>query len=88
MKIAFKASFAKDLRRVGNKQILGQVQEAIQNTESAHSLSQLPNLKKLRVEGRYYRMRIGDYRVGLIIENDIVTFVRFLHRSDIYRYFP
>jgi hypothetical protein len=26
--------------------------------------------------------------MGLIIEGDIVVFVRFLHRSDIYRYFP
>jgi mRNA interferase RelE/StbE len=36
----------------------------------------------------YYRIRLGDYRVGLKIENNTVCFVRFLHRKDIYRYFP
>jgi mRNA-degrading endonuclease RelE of RelBE toxin-antitoxin system len=31
---------------------------------------------------------LGDYRLGLVIEDDIVTLVRILHRKDIYRYFP
>ncbi|NPA92437.1 MAG: type II toxin-antitoxin system RelE/ParE family toxin, partial [Chloroflexi bacterium] len=36
----------------------------------------------------FYRIRLGDYRLGLEIEGDTVVFVRFLHRRDIYRYFP
>ncbi|HKJ43589.1 MAG TPA: hypothetical protein VKA27_15945 [Sunxiuqinia sp.] len=35
-----------------------------------------------------YRMRSGDYRIGIIIENNIVTFVAFAHRKEIYRKFP
>jgi mRNA interferase RelE/StbE len=47
-----------------------------------------PNVKHLTSEGSYYRIRIGDYRLGLLLEDDTVTIVRFLHRRDIYRYFP
>lgn len=38
--------------------------------------------------GDYYRLRVGDYRIGLEIEGEIIVFVRCLHRRDIYRYFP
>jgi len=37
---------------------------------------------------RYYRIKIGDYRIGMTVEGNLVTLVRFLHRKDIYRYFP
>ena len=58
--------------------------------ESLNNLSQIPNLKKLKGQKNkiYYRSRIGNYRVGLIIKQDIVVFVRFLNRREIYRYFP
>lgn len=36
----------------------------------------------------YYRIALGSYRVGIRIVNNAVTFIRFLHRKDIYRYFP
>lgn len=36
----------------------------------------------------FYRIRIGQYRVGIVLEAGVVDFVRFLHRKDVYRYFP
>jgi mRNA-degrading endonuclease RelE of RelBE toxin-antitoxin system len=45
------------------------------------------NLKKLKAQGSHYRIRMGDYRLGLVIEEDTVCFVRFLHRSEIYKFF-
>ena len=58
--------------------------------ESVDSLSQIPNLKKLKGQKSkvYYRSRIGNYRVGLVIKKDLAVFVRFLNRKEIYRYFP
>ena len=88
MKVEFKASFARDLKRIRDKGLLRQVQEVIEGTESAQAVLEIPNLKKLRVEGRYYRIKLGDHRIGVIIEGDTVTFVRFFHRRELYRYFP
>lgn len=51
-------------------------------------MEEIPSLKRLRAKGPYYRIRVGDYRLGLSIENDRATFVRILHRREIYRYFP
>jgi mRNA interferase RelE/StbE len=33
-------------------------------------------------------MRLGDYRLGFVFEQGAITFVRCLHRREIYRYFP
>ena len=38
--------------------------------------------------GRYYRIRVGDRRLGLSIMDNIVVFVRCLNRSEIYKNFP
>ena len=64
------------------------VWEIINKVEEANSILEIQNLKKLQVEGSYYRIRLGDYRMGLVIKNDTVIFVRLLHRGEVYRYFP
>ncbi len=88
MKVAFKSSFVRDLRSVKDRSLFQRIQTLIENVESAESLAGVPGLKKLRAEGTYYRLRIGQYRVGLSVENETVIFVRVLHRREIYRYFP
>ena len=88
MNLEFKASFVRDLKKIKDKNLKGRVQEVIEAFEQAHSLQEIENVKKLKGNDRYYRVRFGDYRIGLSVEKDTVTFVRFLHRKDIYRYFP
>jgi mRNA interferase RelE/StbE len=88
VKVEFRESFAKDLKGVKEKGLLKRVQEIIEAIEKAHSLAELSNLKKLKGGGNYFRVRVGDYRVGIALENDTIIFVRFLNRKDIYKYFP
>lgn len=42
----------------------------------------------MKAKGSYYRIRIGNYRLGLKQEQDTLTLLRFMHRKDIYTYFP
>lgn len=86
--MTFRDSFAKDLRSVKVKALLERVQEIIETVEKAESLAELPSLKKLKGGGNYFRLRIGDYRIGLALEDDTVIFVRLLNRKDIYKQFP
>ena len=88
MKVEFRDSFAKDLKGVKEKGLLGRVREVIEAVEKADSLTELPNLKKLKGGGNYFRVRVGDYRVGVALDGDTVVFARFLNRKDIYKYFP
>jgi mRNA interferase RelE/StbE len=86
--VAFRSSFARDLSRITDKSLLRRIREAIENVEHAQSITDLPNLKKLKSSKNYYRLRIGDYRIGLALEDDVLVFARFLNRKEIYRYFP
>lgn len=88
MKVDFKKSFTKDLKKVKAQELLKQVKAAIEEIEQTSSLQDVSNLKQLKGGGGYFRARIGDYRIGLKQEGDTVIFVRFLHRKEIYRYFP
>jgi mRNA interferase RelE/StbE len=56
--------------------------------EAATNVSQIKGLKKLSGYDAYYRIRVGDYRIGVKIENTLVFFVVFDHRKDIYKGFP
>ena len=90
MKTEFKNSLLKDIRSIKDKKLLLRLEQFILAVENVDNLSQIPNLKKLKGQKNkvYYRSRIGNYRVGLVIKQDIVVFVRFLNRKEIYRYFP
>ena len=88
MKIDFKKSFSRDLKKINDKNILKKVKEVIDTIESSPSLIELKNVKQLTSGGKYYRIRIGDYRIGIKLESEVLVFVRFLHRREIYRYFP
>jgi mRNA interferase RelE/StbE len=67
---------------------LQRIQAVIEEIETVDSLSDLTNIKKLKAEGNFYRIRIGDYRIGLSVTEETVIFVRVLHRKEVYRYFP
>ncbi|CAN5765584.1 type II toxin-antitoxin system RelE/ParE family toxin [soil metagenome] len=87
MRTEFRASFARDLRKIRNADVLTRIRSAILSVEEAVDIRSIPNLKKLSGGGPF-RIRMGDYRIGLRIEADIAVFIRVLPRSDIYRYFP
>ena len=88
MKTDFRKSFTRDLKRLKDGTLNKRVAEVIEQIEQAEELLDVTSLKKLKGGGEYYRIRIGNYRVGLKLENNTIVFVRFLHRKDIYRYFP
>ncbi|MDP1801012.1 MAG: type II toxin-antitoxin system RelE/ParE family toxin [Bacteroidota bacterium] len=88
MKIEFKRSFLKELKKITNKNLKNAIADCVMQVESAENTTKIKNLKKLSGFDHYYRIRIGDYRVGIKIDNEIVYFVIFEHRKDIYKGFP
>ncbi len=88
MNTAFRESFDADLSAVRDVALLRRIRKTIEQVESARNFQQIPNLKRLESTGKYYRIRVGDYRLGFVFEQGVVTFVRCLNRKEIYRYFP
>jgi mRNA interferase RelE/StbE len=88
MKIKFESKFEKDLRNIKDKKLLTKIKEVILECKAVQSLNEIKNIKKMQGYQTFYRLKIGDYRVGIEIINDELIFVRFLHRKDIYKFFP
>jgi len=62
--------------------------DCIKNLQEADSIQKIKDLKKLAGYKTGDRIRIGEYRIGLMRENESFILVRFLHRKKIYRFFP
>jgi mRNA interferase RelE/StbE len=88
MKILFDESFYRDLKQNLPKKICGKILIIIDEMEKAKELKEISNIKKLSGFKSYYRISIGDYRIGIESKKNEVNFIRILHRKEIYRFFP
>ncbi len=88
MKVFYEASFEKDLKKIDDQKIFNKIRELISLVKISDSISDMKNIKKLHGNKSFYRIRIGDYRIGFECVEDTIVFVRALHRKDIYKYFP
>ena len=81
-------NFEKDTNKIKNSLLLNKIANCLETVQRAKTIHQIPKIKKLRAFEQIYRIRIGDYRLGIYINDDVVEFIRCLHRKDIYKYFP
>ncbi len=65
------------------------VEQFIQEIAQLKSINEIKNLKKLKGFNNAYRMRLGDYRLGLLLLDDnCLGIADVAHRSKFYRVFP
>ncbi len=88
MKVEFLKKFSKDIDGINLKSVKLNGIKIIELMESANSLDEIPNTKKLKGHKSAYRTRVGDYRLGFFFENATISLARFVHRKDIYKFFP
>ena len=88
MKVEVSKSFVKDISKITDKKLAVKLQEQIAELENCNSLNEITNIKKMIVKGNYYRIRVGNFRLGLEAESDTINLLRFMDRKEIYRYFP
>ncbi len=81
-------TFQKDLRKIESRTLNLKIVKVIEAVQQAKDIHQIKDLKKLKGTTDNYRIRLGEYRLGIIIQGNTVEFIRCLHRKDIYRYFP
>ena len=88
MNVRYLKSFLRDAEKLRDKKIKQQLRAHIEGIKAAQQRKDISQLKKLKGHPYAYRIRIGNYRIGVFIENDCVAFVRFVKRNDIYKLFP
>lgn len=88
MKTEFLKQFIRDTDRLSTQSIRNEVIKAIINIEASASPAEIKELKKLSGYKNAFRIKIGEYRIGIFIEKGKVEFARVIHRKDIYKVFP
>jgi mRNA interferase RelE/StbE len=82
-------SFLHAVKKIINPALKKRIEKAITSVENAKTVKDIPHLKKLESKKNiHYRIRVGSYRIGITIEGDMVTFVDFKDRKELYKYFP
>ena len=88
MQVTFNKKFLKDLANIPTKTRTRVEELVFKEIPNQSSISQIQNLEKLKGYHQYYRIRVGDYRIGLKITDNELSFERILNRKEIYKIFP
>jgi mRNA-degrading endonuclease RelE of RelBE toxin-antitoxin system len=89
MKVEYRKLFLKDLKKLKNNRVYQQILDlTFKEFLEAKSLQDLSQIKAMKGYPNRYRIRIGNYRIGIELNGNTIEVMRVLHRRDFYRYFP
>jgi mRNA interferase RelE/StbE len=88
LKIEFKKKFLKELAKLPSPYRNNIEKFVFEDLPNFKSISEAKRIEKLKGYNEFYKVRFGEYRIGLKYKNDIITVERVLHRKEIYKYFP
>jgi mRNA interferase RelE/StbE len=88
MKVEFTRKFENQIDHLRDEKLKLEIANAVKSVMVANSLHDIPHLKKLSGFKTAFRIRTGNYRIGVLYQNGIIYFVAFAHRKDIYKQFP
>ncbi|NJL90023.1 MAG: type II toxin-antitoxin system RelE/ParE family toxin [Coleofasciculaceae cyanobacterium SM2_1_6] len=79
----------KDLKSLKSTPIYQRIYDiAFTTLPNAQSIQEIANVKAMQGFTNRYRIRVGDYRIGLEISENTIEIIRTLHRKEFDRYFP
>ncbi len=87
MEIIITKTFTKQYLRC-QKNVQEDARKVITALENVNSVYDIKNLEKLAGFKFYYRIRIGQYRIGIKEQNPKVYVICIMERSQIYKSFP
>lgn len=87
MEVIFTKTFTKQFKRCP-KYVQEDVKDLIVSLSDAVSLNEISEVEKLTGFKKYFRIRIGQYRVGVKQEKPKIFIMCVLERSRIYKVFP
>ena len=89
MELLYAKKFSKDVDGIRKEaRIKKALLKVIEKIREVGSLGELKGVRKIEGYQKYYRIKVGDYRLGMKATKNTIELIRFLHRKDIYRRFP
>ncbi len=89
MDVLYTKTFLKDLSKVHPPKRRKQIESFVFETLPAiPSLEESGVAEKMSGFDLYYKIRFGDYRIGLTKTAKAIELLRVLNRKEIYKFFP
>ena len=88
MEIVFLKKFSKDLDKINQSKDRKSIAGVIQSVKDVQKFEELTGVKKLTGFDDAFRIRSGNYRIGVFVNGNVVQFARVAHRKGIYKIFP
>jgi len=88
MQVVFLKKFSKDLDKITQPKDRKALGDVIKLVKEVAKLEEVPGVKKLSGFNDAFRIRSGNYRIGVFVNGKVVQFARVAHRKDIYKLFP
>lgn len=88
MRVSFHKKFSKDLDKISQTRDRKAISKIVLLTKEIETLTEISGVKKLQGFQNAFRIRAGNYRIGVFVNGDMIEFARVAHRKDIYKIFP
>jgi len=88
MKVIFRSSFLKDIKKLKSKSTTDLIHSVIENCEKATVISDIKHCEPLQSRGKFFKLKYGQYRFGVYINKGTIEFLKFGTRQNFYKDFP
>lgn len=88
MKLIFSKTFKKDIGKLNDKNTKTKLKQIILQLKEVSSLLEISNCIKMKGHPSAYRIRVGNYRLGIYQLEKEIHIARFVKRNDVYKLFP
>ena len=81
MEVQYRQAFLKDLKQLKSSTSYQRIYDlAFTKLEAINTLEEISDIKAMRGYAGRYRIRIGDYRIGIEVNEAVIEVMRVLHR--------
>ena len=89
MNVKVTKRFERNFNSIHDPDVLEEIVTTIESAQEASTVDDIPGIKKMRNYQNAYRIRIENYRIGILYQSgSTMEFVCVLHRSVVYKQFP
>ncbi len=89
MEVVFTKTFLKDLSKIQPLKRRKQIEILVfEKIPLIKSIEEIGIAEKLTGYDEFYKIRVGEYRIGISKSESGIQFIRVLNRKEIYKYFP
>jgi len=89
VEITYSKTFLKDLTKVFPAKTREKIEKFVfEELPEFVSIEKAGNIEQMTGFKNYYKVRFGNFRVGMLKKNNTIEVLRVLNRKEIYKYFP